>query len=321
MQPRKVGRVVGWCLLAVGTVGVAAHYIGVTSNLVARAASFTPLLTICVGIAVLVLALCRAWVSAVIAVLVLTVGIAAQVPLYRGVAEQRSASDLTVMQANIYLGQADAASIVAQIRDARVDILTVAELTDGGLARLRAAGIDRELPYAFLMPREGGGGTGIYSRHPVVARETLHRFSLNNLRAVIDVPGIGQRAVYALHPIPPYPEPSWKWAGELAKLGDILTAERLPLIVGADFNSTYDHRQFRALLAGSRLDATSGSAQLVDAAEHLGAGIVPTYPADRRYPPFLALDRVLAGGCVPTSFRRIPLPGSDHDGVIATIRA
>ncbi len=321
MRFTTIGRVVGWGLLAVGTVGVAAHYVGLTSNLVARAASFTPILTICVGIAVLILLVSRAWVSAVVAVVVLAVGIAAQVPLYRGVAERESPSDITVMQANIYLGQADPDAIVSQIRDSGIDVLTVAELTESAMSRLRAAGLDRELPYSYTEPREGGGGTGIYSRYPLSEQQELRRFSLHNLRAVVDVPGAGRHAVFALHPIPPYPEPSWKWAGELSKLGDILTAERLPLIVGADFNSTYDHRQFRELLAGARLDGTSGSAQLVDAAEHLGAGIVPTYPANRWYPPFLALDRVLARGCVPTSFRRVDLPGSDHDGVIATIRA
>ena len=89
--------------------------------------------------------------------------------------------------------------------------------------------------------------------------------------------------------------------------------ERLPLILGADFNSTYDHARFRRLLAQPP--------GLVDAADHLGAGIVATYPANRRFPPVLALDRVMTrGGPMPTSFRRVELPGSDHTGVIATVR-
>ena len=67
----------------------------------------------------------------------------------------------------------------------------------------------------------------------------------------------------------------------------------MPLIVGADFNSTYDHRQYREMLANS----SPGRPQpLVDAAEQLGAGIVATYPAGRRYPALLAIDKRLHRG-------------------------
>lgn len=139
-----------------------------------------------------------------------------------------------------------------------------------------------------------------------------------NLRAVADVPGVGRRALYVLHPIPPYPEPAWKWDLELRRLAGALRAEQLPLIIGADFNSTYDHRRFRDLLSGS---SSPGSPQLTDAAEHLGTGIVATYPADRTIPSMLALDRVLTrAGPVPTSFVAVDLPGSDHRGVVATVR-
>ena len=89
------------------------------------------------------------------------------------------------------------------------------------------------------------------------------------------------------------------------------------MIVGADFNSTYDHRQYRELLAHS---TPSGMAPLVDAAEYVGAGVVPTFPAGRLVPPILAIDRILSRGLVPTSFDRIDLPGSDHLGVIGDLQ-
>ena len=82
-------------------------------------------------------------------------------------------------------------------------------------------------------------------------------------------------------------------------------------MIGADFNSTFDHKRFRDLLASSGL---------VDAAEFVGAGIVATYPAGRRFPAVLAIDRILARGATPISFRRITIAGSDHYGVIGDVR-
>ena len=314
----RVVRVIGILCVALAACGIGAHFSGLVSNTVTRVASFAPVL-IAVGIlgAVLLL-ICRSWVFAGIAVVVAAVGVASQAPLYRGVTEQVSTTDLAVMQANIKLGTADPAALVAQVRDARVDVLTVIELTGAAVTALDSAGLRRELPYAFEVPRDGGGGAGIYARTPLDGGAALHGFRLANLHARLDVPGRGGVSVYALHPLPPYPEASWRWDAELRRLQAILAADTQPLIIGADVNSTYDHRPFRDLLTGSDVD---GSPQLVDAAEHLGSGIVATYPADRRYPPLLALDRVLTrNGPVPTSLRRIDIPGSDHHGVIVTVR-
>ena len=90
----------------------------------------------------------------------------------------------------------------------------------------------------------------------------------------------------------------------------------MPLVVGADLNSTYDHERYRNLL---RLRGP-GDAPLVDAAEYLGIGIVATYPAGRWYPAVLAIDRILARGATPVSMRRVGIPGSDHHGLIGDLR-
>ncbi len=60
---------------------------------------------------------------------------------------------------------------------------------------------------------------------------------------------------------------------------------------------------------------------MIDAAEHVGAGMVPTYPADRFFPPLLALDRMLSrGGPEPVEFRRIRVAGSDQYAVVGRFR-
>lgn len=317
---RRAATVVGVSALAAAAVGIAVHFIGAVSTTVARLAAFTPLFVGLAAVAVVLLASARQRAGATLATVVLAIGIWSQVPLFtRAPAPAAGPSDVTVrlMQANIRLGEADAATLVRTVTDQRADLLTLIELTPEAVQRLTSAGLDDVLPYSFLRPREGGGGAGVFSRFPLRDGALLPGFELNNVTAHADIPGLGPIAVYALHPLPPYPEPADRWASELRKLRGAFAAQELPLIVGADFNSTYDHRQYREMLANS----SPGRPQpLVDAAEQLGAGIVATYPAGRRYPALLAIDKILTRGGVPVSLHRIDIPGSDHHGVVGDIR-
>ncbi|MFE7799504.1 endonuclease/exonuclease/phosphatase family protein [Nocardia sp. NPDC057440] len=82
------------------------------------------------------------------------------------------------------------------------------------------------------------------------------------------------------------------------------------LIVGGDFNTTYDHRQYRAILSG----------RFADAAEQAGAGHLVTYPTDKRWPPLVGIDHILvAEGCA-VAIETVDLPGADHRALIAQIR-
>jgi endonuclease/exonuclease/phosphatase (EEP) superfamily protein YafD len=56
-----------------------------------------------------------------------------------------------------------------------------------------------------------------------------------------------------------------------------------------------------------------------DAAEQTGVGIKPTFPADSRLPPFIAIDHILTRSCAATSLRTIKITGSDHRGLSATL--
>lgn len=300
-----------------GIAGVTAHFIDPVSTPATVMASFTPLTVLAVLVAVILLAVARRWIAVILAAAVTAVGIWSQVPLYRAsAATVAGAHDLRLMQANIMLGQADPTAIVDTVRAESVDVLTVIELTDSARAGLQQAGLDDELPYAVTFPRAGGGGAGIYSRYPLEHGEVLPGFALNNVRAELSVPAAQPITMFALHPLPPWPEPAWRWASELDRLRTVLASERQTILIGADFNSTFDHKRFRDLLAESGAPDSPG---LVDAAEHTGAGIVATFPANRTYPAVLAIDRILTRGATPVSFRRIDVPGSDHHGVIGDV--
>lgn len=310
---RGAALVVGGGLVIVGALGVIAHCVSVESDIATRGAAFAPWLMLAGVLGLLLLVVARQWLGAVIGVVVVVAAGISQAPLYFGSGPDRSDDDLTLMSANIELGQADPAALVEQVRSRDVEILTILELTESSIGPLHDAGLDDLLPYSYLQPGEGGAGAGIYSRYPLSEGEWLQGHRLANLRAEVDIPAAGRHAVYALHPLPPYPMPSWRWATELSRLGERLATEPLPTVIGSDFNSTYDHREFRKLLAEP--------VGLINAAEHLGAGVVRTYPADRPYPALLAIDHILTrGGPEPTSLERVELVGSDHHGLVATIR-
>lgn len=310
---RRLLTVLGVIGASAAAAGVAAHYLDVVDDTVARVAAFTPVLVVLGVVGALLLVLARRWVLALLALLVVGTGVWSQVPLFTGSAPAPDAGGVTVrlMQANIRLGEVDAAALVRTVVDERVDVLTLVELTEQGAQHLLAAGLTDVLPYYVARPRDSGNGAAILSRFPLSGGTRLDGLETNNLEAVAQIPEVGPIAVYALHPVPPYPGSAQRWAAELRRLQTILAEQDLPILIGADVNSTYDHRQYRDLLRDS---------SLTDAAEFLGAGLVATFPADQWYPALLGIDKVLTRGGTPESLRRVDLPGSDHYGVIGDVR-
>ena len=82
------------------------------------------------------------------------------------------------------------------------------------------------------------------------------------------------------------------------------------VIVGGDYNSTPDMRQFRDLLTNGYNDAVGQT----------GAGFAPTYPSDTWYPPVITIDHVLTRNAEASSIKTIEMPGSDHRALLATIQ-
>ena len=99
-------------------------------------------------------------------------------------------------------------------------------------------------------------------------------------------------------------------AGAKAQLNNFATdAGPAAVIIGGDYNSTPDMRQFRDLLTDGYRDAV----------EQTGAGFAPTFPSNTWYPPLLTIDHVLTRNAAASSIRTIEVPGSDHRALLATI--
>ncbi|WP_378739167.1 endonuclease/exonuclease/phosphatase family protein [Nocardia brasiliensis] len=312
-MPKWLERValgVGWCALAMGAVGVVLHFGAWQWRPLALLASGASYLMIGAIIGLVFFLIARGWRSAGVAGVLVGVVLWTLAPAF--VPEGRAASgpEVAVMQSNLLFGQADVGAVLQAVRDNRIDVLTVNELTNAAVDRLAAADIGALLPYSYLQPTaDGGGGTGIYSRYPLRDTKKYDGFILNQVSATMDHPERGPIAVFAFHPIPP-PLNFADWLVEMRRIREILDAHQGPAIVGADFNATRDHAAYRDLLRG----------RFAAAADQAGAGLLPTFPDDRRWGPIIGIDHVLLADATAEEVRTLSVPGSDHRALIARVR-
>ncbi len=231
---------------------------------------------------VLALAL-RQWPAAALALLATVALFAVIAPRAIGGPDSINGVPVQVMSSNVLHGHGDAEQLAGYARDRRVDVLCVEELTPEFAARLKAAGIDRLLPHQVLSVQEGVSGSGIYSRFPL----TRHSFGeISSTRALASVAPRVQIDLVAVHniPVPASPSNVDGWGGGLRGLPPASATGPVRVLVG-DFNATIDQSEFRDLLDRGYHDA----------GEHMGDGLIPTWPAIRgsdRYLP-VTIDHIL----------------------------
>jgi endonuclease/exonuclease/phosphatase (EEP) superfamily protein YafD len=218
-----------------------------------------------------------------------------------------------VMSCNLHFGVADAQVLVQTAEELGADVLAVQELTPRAVARLRGAGLEKVMPFSALAPGASATGTGLWSRYPLAPAPAPPGLTFAPVAARVAVQGVtlgSHPLVLSVHTVAPWPNGARSWSAELAQLRMWLSRQDGQVLVAGDFNGTLDHRQFRSILGvGYR-----------DAAEQVGAGLVRTYPAGRRVPPFVGIDHVLIrGDAVATAFETRDIAWSDHRAIAATI--
>jgi endonuclease/exonuclease/phosphatase (EEP) superfamily protein YafD len=226
---------------------------------------------------------------------------------------------LRVLTANLMHGHADNDAVVSLVRRTGADVLFVQELTEAALIGLKQAGLTDLLPHEILDVRGyTARGSGIYARYPLGNGLTITPISIAQPTARLELPG-GRRAdLICVHPHPP--KPLWsrryaaRWREELTVLPPpVDPGSGPPRVLAGDFNATADHAYFRDLL---RLGH-------VDAASQVGKGLVPTWAPWGPYggPGLLTIDHVLVDPrCAVLAASVYRLPGSDHDAVYAEFR-
>ncbi|WP_245717491.1 endonuclease/exonuclease/phosphatase family protein [Nocardia jejuensis] len=306
---RWISLVSGWLALVAGVAGVGLHYNRLPVRTLVLAASFASYLMLGCVLATVLFALARQWKTAAAALVVTAGAVWTQLPMLWPDGSAPPGVDVAVMQSNLLFGLADADAVVQGVRDNRIEVLTLSELTPEILQRLQTAGIDAELPYHFTQPSGGGQGSGIFSRYPLRDEVKFDGFWLNNLRATMIHPDRGPVTVFSLHPVPPNIDFD-SWQHELRTIRDLLAQPTGQVIVGGDFNATYDHSLYRDLL----------SDRYADSAELVGVGALPTFPNDHAWGPVIGIDRVLVAGGHATEVHSLSIPKSDHRAVVARLR-
>ncbi|MGO4186532.1 endonuclease/exonuclease/phosphatase family protein [Pseudarthrobacter sp. TAF60_1] len=220
---------------------------------------------------------------------------------------------VTVMALNVGSKGVDSTVLLKEARARKVDILALPELGPPGLESLETAGIAAVFPYRSVDVDWAGVGSAIFSRFPLQASGRVPDSAFYQSRGVVTVPGAaGPIHLTAVHIDSPRPGRTPEWRRELHQVGEARqdVAGAAPAILLGDFNASYDHREFRGLLATGFTDAAQAS----------GMGMAPTWPAGSRIPPFVTLDHVLVtGGIGIRSFATVSVPGTDHAGVVAEL--
>lgn len=298
----------------VAAVAMAARFLPVVNHAVLIVAALAPYLTIAAAaLATTALLFARSWWAAGAAAALLAVAVAVQGPLFFG--SDKAPADsvpVRVLTVNLAMGKADPDALVAAARE-QADVLVVQELTPE-LAD-QVAGIESDLPHRAVDARPSAAGVGIWSRYPIERFSRDPGYELGVLTASLRVPGVASEVrVMAAHVAGPWPQSINRWRTEMAALRKTLaalakTAGDGSAIVAGDLNATTDMLPFRRLLAQG----------FGDAAEQSGAGWAGTYPADGSVPPLIRIDHILTRNASATDLRTVPITGTDHLGVAATV--
>jgi endonuclease/exonuclease/phosphatase family metal-dependent hydrolase len=283
-----------------------------TENLVVPLLSFTPQVAAAAPWAALGLRLARRRGPAATAALAAAVlGLVVRSRAVPRPQPEASGPMLRVLTVNLYVGRADAAAVVARVRQAGADVLFLQELTADVVTRLKQAGLDDLMPHARLELRGGGPrGSGIYARYPLAEGPLLEPARAAQPTALLELPGGASLELVCVHSAAPDPTrrgSAARWRDELAQLPPPGT---LPRVVAGDFNATLDHAAFRDVL---RLG-------YADAALRAGNALTPTWglPGKRAV---LTLDHVLVDwSCAVLLCSVHVVPGSDHRAVYAEIQ-
>jgi endonuclease/exonuclease/phosphatase (EEP) superfamily protein YafD len=198
------------------------------------------------------------------------------------------------------------------------DVITVAELTPEAVERFNAAGLAETFPYSQLIPRPGAGGIGLWSRYPLTEVTVPRHRSVSMPGGRIEVPGVELKplvaSVHVQSPVSGDTDTVDAWSNGMAEAKaqlDNFAREvgQAAVIVGGDYNSTPDMRQFRELLTNGYRDAV----------EQLGAGYAPTFRANADIPPLITIDHILTRNAAAKSIKTVTVDGSDHRALLATI--
>ncbi|TFD47862.1 endonuclease [Cryobacterium frigoriphilum] len=221
--------------------------------------------------------------------------------LPQGDSGSASGGTLTVASENVKAGNARAGEVADDLAATGADVIAIQELDAASQAAV-AAGLDPTHPFSTIV-----GTIGLWSTTPILDSRSLD-LGLGWTRALwVDVDtDAGRTRVYVVHLDSIRP-------GQKSQRDEMLRELRLTLaadvaeriVVIGDFNSATTDRAF---------------ARLTDTVTDVGTSTVGlgfTWPSAF---PIARLDHALVRGLDPVSSEVLPANGSDHRGILVTLR-
>ena len=214
----------------------------------------------------------------------------------------------TLLTQNVYNGAIDVDRLRSAAAD--VDVVVLSETTPGFLSRLQSPAWDAGFPYAVGDDSGPQANTSVFSRFPLSQSRDYGHDGFTQWVTTVAVPGRSPVRLVAAHPCNPYCGRGLFAADHALLEGTVRANQGSPLVVAGDLNAIDDHAPLVRLRAAGLRSAT----------DLVGAGWVPTYPADRSFPPLFPIDHVLVNDQLTvTALRTVHLPGTDHLGLVATV--
>jgi endonuclease/exonuclease/phosphatase (EEP) superfamily protein YafD len=279
-------------------------------SLLTTAMFFTPYAAIAALLVTGIAVAWRNWAAATIAAVATACLVAAVLPRAIGSETEQAEGHetLNVLSANVYLGNAEPAALMALVDRFHPDLLSLQELTPSFAQKLRQLGIDRRLPHSVLMAQPKGHGAGLYSRYPLTPLPHQTHFFFRMPRALMALPDGRRLRLVAVHPQPPNMSID-RWREALGSLPTPGTGAPWALV--GDFNATFDQAEFRNLLDGGYRDAGDAT----------GKGLEPTWPGPEESPSgLITIDHVLADNRLGVAEYGVEdLEGSDHRAIHAQL--
>ena len=307
--------VAGLALLP-ATAATAMRVIPPSDDATVQLAAFIPygILGYLIALSCLVIALVRARRRVVPAVITLAVAVllachvAWLAPLFVDDHRGAATAKFRLMTFNMFDGEADLGEIAEQA--ARADVVILIEATPAALRALKPYDWDKRFPYALGDPKDGLFNTAIYSRFPLSRSSQIGHTSFQQWATTVRVPRVGAIRLLAVHPCNPYCGGD-RWSSEHRQVRRaVIDNLDQPLVVAGDFNAVDDHGPMQALKRAGLKSATDVA----------GAGWLPTYPANRGFPPLLPIDHIMINkDLTATSVTTFAVSGSDHRGLLATL--
>jgi endonuclease/exonuclease/phosphatase (EEP) superfamily protein YafD len=308
--PRRLGRIATWSPAVLCGLWALVRLGGVQPPWPASALlAVTPwVIPVCVVTLAAAAATGNRWAAVVAAVAALALAVVV-VPRAWGTGDQRDGVVLRVMTANLRVGGADPAAIVRLVREERIDLLALQEYTPRAWADLSRAGLETLLPYRVGDAEPLAIGSALYARYPLAdAGSPVGPGGFVQETAVLGAPGAVPLAVTSVHPCAPFtPAHQRCWRDGLDREPRPVPGGPDRLLMG-DFNATLDHPALRRLIGSGYRDA----------ADAVGSGLRPTWPAD--VVPAVTLDHVLVdarAGVRAVSLH--PVPDTDHRAICAVL--